>query len=189
MTFGSIFVLAVGVSLDATAVAAARGLAVERLVLRHVLKVALWFGLSQGLMPLLGSLLGRSLGRLVMAWDHWVAFVLLAGVGAHMLYEGLSSHADEPAQEGDPFGFRTMLILALATSIDAFAVGVTFPMVDAPVALSCATIGVTTACFSVCGLFAGRRFGALFGHKLDALGGLILIGLGANMLVQHLTSP
>lgn len=186
MTFASILALAIGVSLDATAVSAARGLAVKRLMPRHFLSVALWFGLAQGLMPLFGSLLGHVLGAWVMAWDHWVAFALLAGVGAHMLYEALGGDHEAARSDGDPFALRTMFVLALATSIDAFAVGVSLPILGAPVVLSCVAIALTTASLSALGLAAGRRFGALLGQKLDALGGVVLIGLGAKILLEHL---
>jgi putative Mn2+ efflux pump MntP len=184
--FGSILLLAVGLAMDATAVAAARGLAAPRIERRHVLLVALFFGGFQALMPLLGWLLGSRIGPLVQAWDHWIAFVLLGGIGAKMLWEARGGGDEVEGAAGDLFALRVMLVLAIATSIDAFAVGVTLPMLGAPLALSLATIGVTTAVLSVIGLFLGRRFGAMLGRGLDAFGGLVLIGLGAKILVEHL---
>jgi putative Mn2+ efflux pump MntP len=188
MRFGSILLLAAGLAMDAAAVSAARGLATPAVRARHALLVAAFFGGFQTLMPLLGWLLGRQLGPLVETWDHWLAFVLLAGIGAKMLWEARSDGEEASRQPGDLFGLRVMLVLAIATSIDALAVGIMLPMLDAPLGLSLVTIGVTTAILSVAGLFAGRRFGALLGRRLDAVGGFVLIGLGVKMLVEHLSA-
>ncbi len=184
MTFGSILLLALGLAMDATAVAATRGLATPQILPKHVLLVALFFGGSQGLMPLFGWAIGSQLGPAVQAWDHWIAFVLLAGIGGKMLWEARGEKSEAPA--GDLYGWKVMLVLALATSVDALAVGVTLPMLDAPLLLSLLTIGVTTAVLSVLGLFAGRKFGALLGKRLDVAGGAILIGLGLKILIEHL---
>lgn len=202
MRFGSILLLAVGLAMDAAAVSAARGLAARRVGLRHAVLVALYFGGAQGMMPLLGWAIGRGAGPALAAWDHWIAFALLVGLGARMLWEarGARDDAQETAaqervlegQLGDEravellFGHRVMATLALATSVDAFAVGVTLPMLNAPVLLSCATIGVTTAALSVVALFAGTRAGAALGTKFDLAGGLILVGLGVKILVEHM---
>ncbi len=186
MSFGAILLLAFGLAMDATAVSAARGLATKKLLLRHVVSVALFFGGFQALMPLVGWLVGHQVGPLVQAWDHWVAFVLLGAIGGKMLWEARAGHEVEVAsQDVDLFGTKVMLTLAVATSIDALAVGVTLPMLNAPFLLSLATIGVTTALLSALGLFAGRRFGSLLGKRLDVVGGLALIGLGTKILVEH----
>lgn len=188
MSFGAIFLLALGLAMDATAVAAARGLATPRILPRHVLLVAGFFGGFQALMPLIGWLVGARLGPIVQAWDHWIAFVLLGAIGGKMLWEARGSAEAEPTGDQDLFGFKVMLVLAIATSIDALAVGVTLPMLDAPFVLSLVTIGVTTAVLSALGLYAGRRFGALLGKRLDAAGGVVLIGLGTKILYEHLTA-
>lgn len=183
--------LAVGLAMDATAVAAARGLATPRIQLRHMLLVAGFFGGFQALMPLLGWLLGSQIGPWVRAWDHWIVFVLLGALGVRMLREARAPRdADEPvaARSVDAFGLRVMLALAIATSIDALAAGITLPLLGAPLAVSLATIGVTTALLSVLGLLAGRRFGAALGPRLDAFGGLMLIALGTKTLIEHLLS-
>jgi manganese efflux pump family protein len=179
-----ILLLAVGLAMDATAVAAARGLAVPRIRLRHVVLVATLFGGFQALMPLLGWLLGRRVGPFVEAWDHWIAFGLLVAIGGKMLWE---AREDKPPPEGELFAWRAMILLAIATSVDALAAGFTLPMLDAPIAVTLATIGVTTALLSVAGLYAGRRLGSKLGKRLDVLGGLVLIGLGTKTLVEHLT--
>ncbi|HYQ42260.1 MAG TPA: manganese efflux pump MntP family protein [Polyangiaceae bacterium] len=187
MSFGAIVLLALGLAMDATAVSAARGLAVPAIRGRHVLLVAVFFGGFQAVMPLIGWLLGSRIGPLVEAWDHWIAFVLLAFVGGKMIWEARGGEdASEESSSVDHFAFRPMLVLAIATSIDALAVGVTLPMLDAPLLLSVLTIGVVTALLSIAGLFAGRRFGAMLGKRLDFAGGVVLIGLGIKILLEHL---
>ena len=187
MSFWSILALALGLAMDATAVAAARGLAAPAVRLRHGLIVGFAFGGAQGFMPLLGWLIGSRVGPLVLAWDHWIAFVLLTAIGTKMLWESRGAAVDgDGGGRGNPFGARPIFVLAIATSIDAFAVGVTLPMMGAPLVMSLMTIGVVTAILSGVAVFVGRRFGARFGRRLDAAGGLVLVGLGAKILVEHL---
>lgn len=186
MSFGAIFFLAVGLAMDAAAVSAARGLATPHILPRHVLLVAGFFGGFQALMPLIGFGVGTRLGPLIQAWDHWIAFVLLGFIGGKMLWESRGRPEKETETKKDLYGFTVMLVLAVATSIDALAVGVTLPMLHAPLLLSVVTIGVTTAVLSALALYAGRRFGALLGKRLDAVGGLVLIALGTKILVEHL---
>jgi putative Mn2+ efflux pump MntP len=187
MNFGGILLLAFGLSMDAMAVAAARGLAVQRVRVRHVALVAAFFGGFQALMPLLGYLLGNRIGPAIAAWDHWVVFAVLAGIGAKMLWEALRHDEAEVApSEADAFGLRVMLVLAIATSIDALAAGFALPLLGAPLLLSISVIGIMTALLSGLGLLVGHRFGAALGRRLDILGGLVLIGLGVKTLVQHL---
>ena len=191
MTFGAILVLAVGLAMDAAAVSAARGMAVSAIRPRHVLLVAVFFGGFQALMPALGWLIGTRVGPLVQAWVHWIAFVLLGAIGTKMLWEArgkkeeAGTDRDVQGRDAELFDLRVMLVLAVATSIDALAVGITLPMLKAPFVLSLLTIGVTTAALSAIGLFAGRRFGAVLGQRLDVVGGLVLIGLGVKILVEH----
>lgn len=186
MGCGTILLLAAGLAMDATAVSAARGLAAERIQIRHVLTVAIAFGGFQALMPAIGWTLGARLGPTVEAWDHWIAFGLLAGIGGKMLWESARQSESAAAVREDLFGFKVMFVLAIATSIDALAAGISLPMLHAPFSTSVAVIGVVTALLSAAGLFAGRRFGAILGKRLDAAGGLVLIGIGGKILVQHL---
>jgi putative Mn2+ efflux pump MntP len=186
VTFGAILVLAIGLAMDATAVAASRGMMAPRIGWRQVAIVAVLFGGFQALMPMIGWLIGERIGPLVRAWDHWIAFGLLAAIGGKMIWEAWKGGQDDPVV-GDPFGLRVMVVLAIATSIDALAAGLTLPMLNAPFVLSLVTIGVTTAVLSALGLFAGRRFGAMLGKRLDVLGGVVLIGLGAKILFEHLS--
>lgn len=180
--------MAIGLAMDATAVAAARGLAAKTLRARDVALVALLFGGFQAGMPLLGWLLGSRVGPWVVAWDHWIAFALLGGIGAKMLYDSWKGDEREAPKDKDLFGLRVLLVLAVATSIDAFAVGITLPLLKAPVVVSLITIGVTTALLSAAGLFAGRRFGSALGRRLDAFGGVVLIAQGTKILIEHLTA-
>jgi manganese efflux pump family protein len=195
-SFASVLALALGLAMDATAAAAACGVAAPALRARHYAMVAVYFGGSQALMPLLGWLLAAWIGPAFIAWDHWIAFVLLGAIGAKMIHSawrgdggrGGGEPEARPAREADVFGARVMLVLAIATSIDAAAAGITLPMFEVPIAISIATIGVTTAACAALGLAVGRRAGARLGRRLDALGGAVLIGLGVKILVTHLAA-
>jgi manganese efflux pump family protein len=171
--------------MDATAVAAARGLAARRILPRHVFLIALLFGGFQAFMPLLGWIVGTRIGPLVERFDHWIAFVLLGAIGVKMLRDA-RGHTEAPPDDADLFRLKVLLVLALATSIDALAVGVTLPMIGAPFLLTLTMIGITTALTSAAGLLAGRHFGAALGKRLDIVGGLVLIGMGTKILIEHL---
>ncbi len=188
MSFGAIVLLALGLAMDAAAVSATRGLALPRIAPRHVLLVAGFFGGFQMLMPLIGWLLGRRVGPVLQAWDHWIAFGLLVGLGGKLLWDAWGADRGDESQRsrGDPFAPRVMFVLAVATSIDALAVGFTLPLLKAPLLLSILTIGVTTAIMSTLALFAGRRFDMALGRRLDAVGGIVLMGLGTKILIEHL---
>jgi putative Mn2+ efflux pump MntP len=193
----SVLWLAVGLAMDAAAVCASRGLAAPKLGLREGIKVAVMFGGSQALMPLFGALAGAQLGPMFEAWDHWVAFGLLGAIGVHMLIEAAKADDGEAALAKTPdlFGMRTLTLLAIATSIDALAAGITLPMLGAPLAVSIATIGVVTAVLCVIALYAaravarvlGERF-QLFSRGLDFIGGIALIALGTKILTEHLSA-
>jgi putative Mn2+ efflux pump MntP len=187
INFGAIFLLALGVAMDATAVAVVRGAMADTVRLHQVVMLALVFGAFQAAMPLLGWLIGARLGPSIIAWDHWIAFVLLVGIGARMIWESRSrgGGSASPLARG-PFAPGLILVMALATSIDALALGVTLPILGAPLLLSIATIGITTAVLSALGVLAGRRFGGFLGRRLDALGGCVLIAMGVKILADHL---
>jgi putative Mn2+ efflux pump MntP len=185
--FASLLLLSIALAMDATAVAAARGLAARRVSGRDVAKVALLFGGFQAAMPVAGYLAGDSLGARFAAIDHWIAFGLLVAIGLKMFRDGLRSR-DEPVADRDPFAPRVLLLLAVATSIDALAAGVTLPVLGLPLLLSIAAIGVTTALLSTLGLLLGRRLGAALGARLPLVGGLLLIALGGKILIEHLTT-
>jgi putative Mn2+ efflux pump MntP len=196
--FAAILALALGLAMDAMAAAAACGVATPILRPRHFATVAVYFGGFQGLMPLLGWLLAAWIGPAIEAWDHWIAFVLLGGIGAKMIHaawaggdeahEAREAPQAREAREANALRPRMMLGLAIATSIDAFAAGITLPLFEAPIAISLATIAITTAALSALGLGIGRRLGDRLGRGLDVLGGAVLIGLGVKILVEHLTA-
>lgn len=187
MGFPGMLVLGLGLAMDATAVSASCGLAAKRgLRWRDVALVALLFGGFQAAMPALGWLGGTRIGPLIADWDHWLAFALLLGIGGKMAWEGIRGGADA-IEDANPFRLRLLLPLAVATSIDALAVGVALPTMGAPLLPAIATIGVVTAALSAVGIWAGRRFGERLGARLDVLGGVVLVGLGVKILVEHLS--
>lgn len=191
MPLVSVLVLAVGLAMDAMAAAAATGCAAPRVRTRDVAAVALLFGGAQAVMPLIGYGLGVGFGRMVAEWDHWIAFALLGGMGLKMLLEAARGHSREDEgrdAQADPLAPRVLVLLAIGTSIDALAAGVTLPTLGAPPLLSVLTIGAVTAVLSGVGLASGRALGQRAGPKLDAVGGLCLVLLGAKVLIDHTTS-
>ena len=185
MSFWEIFLLAIGVSMDAFAVSIGKGLTARRASWREALTVGLWFGGFQTLMPVIGYYLGISFADLVTKVDHWIAFGLLLLIGGNMIREALQE--DEGQKETDTsFAFKAMLILAIATSIDALAVGISFAFLQTPLWSSIALIGVTTFLFSVIGLLIGKKVGSRFHKGAEILGGLILIAIGLKILIEHL---
>ncbi len=180
---GPLLALSVGLAMDATAVAAARGLATRAHALRDGAALAIAFGLFQGAMPVLGSMLGSAFGAGFAAWDHWIAFVLLVLLGGKMLREAWTS--DPESETIEPLRPRLLLTLSIATSIDALAAGLTLPAIGAPIAVAAAAIGVTTFVLSAIGFALGRQLGAMAGKRLDAFGGLVLIALGVKILAEH----
>ncbi len=182
MGFIELFILAVGLSMDAFAVSICKGLSVQRLRPRHALICGAYFGGFQALMPLIGWLLGRQFEELIKSIDHWIAFGLLVLIGANMIRESFGK--DE--EVNDSFSFKTMLPLAIATSIDALAVGVTFAFLDVQIVPAISLIGVTTFAISAAGVKIGNVFGAKYKSKAELAGGMILILLGIKILIEHL---
>ncbi len=181
----TVFLIAAGLAMDAFSVCISAGICIPKINAGHYLRLSLAFGFFQFLMPLIGYAAGITVEPVIKNYDHWIAFVLLGGIGAKMIWEAMSA-GDESDTASDPFALRPMLLLAVATSIDALVVGVTLPMLGAPLLLSIGTIGVATALLSALGLYAGRIFGKLLGKRLDFLGGLVLVGLGTKILLEHL---
>lgn len=184
MGFGELLVLAIGVSMDALAVAICKGLAIPKLKLRHVLIVGAWFGVFQALMPTLGWLLGSAFAELVYAIDHWIAFVLLAIIGGNMIREAVSK--DEGDSCDCSLAFGAMAVLAVATSIDALAVGVTLALLNVNIIAVVLSIGLCTFLISAAGVKIGNVFGAKFKSKAEFLGGTVLILIGLKILLEHL---
>jgi len=178
-----LFVIAVGLSMDACAVSICKGLSCGKLKLRHCLTCGLYFGGFQGLMPLIGWLLGVRFQSMIVSVDHWIAFILLSIIGGNMIKESREEACDILDVD---FSFRAMLPLAVATSIDALAVGVTFAFLSVPILPAVTFIGVITFVMSALGTWVGSVFGCHFKSKAEFAGGLILILMGLKILLEHL---
>jgi len=177
--------LALGLSMDAVAVSIASGAAYRGLRAHHALRMAFFFGGFQAVMPLIGWAAGTLLKGVIGAWDHWVAFVLLAFVGGKMIYEAFKLEEVQKSH-GGPSRIMVVLTLAVATSIDALAVGVTLPLLTDSVWLAAAIIGIVTFMLSLVGVYLGKGFGHIFENKIEIIGGLVLIGIGLKTLIWHL---
>lgn len=184
MNILELFLIAAGLSMDAFAVSVCKGLSVQRLNPRHYLLTGAWFGGFQALMPSIGFLLGSAFEGYIVSFDHWIAFVLLALIGGNMVKESFGR--DEEDHDGS-FDLRTMFLLAVATSIDALAVGVTFALLpDVHIAAAVSLIGVTTFLLSAAGLKVGNVFGLRYKARAELAGGVILILIGIKILLEHL---
>lgn len=188
MSIFALFTLAVGLSMDAFAVAVCKGLAMKKITVRKAALVGLWFGGFQGLMPLIGYFLGVQFEDKITSVDHWIAFVLLGLIGLNMIREALSKDEEEsPSCDGEAdLSAKSMFVLAVATSIDALAVGVTFAFLKVNIWFAVACIGVTTFCFAMAGVKVGNVFGTKYKSKAELAGGIILILLGTKILLEHL---
>lgn len=180
--------LAIGLAMDATAVAGARGLASKRPVRpRDALLVAAFFGGFQALMPAIGWAVGGAFAARIGGWGHWVTFAVLGAIGGKMLHEALGADDGDVKREApaDAFGVKLLALLAVATSVDALAAGVTLAVNHVNVVLACTVIGVVTAVMSYAGVYVGHRFGTRVGKRLEVLGGVVLIALAIKSLVDH----
>lgn len=182
MNLWELFIIAVGLSMDAFAVSICKGLSVQRVSLRHAVCAGLWFGGFQALMPLLGWLLGSRFQAAIERYDHWIAFVLLVFLGINMIRE---ARGEEESVDGS-FSWRVMLPMALATSIDALAVGVTFAFLQVDILPAISFIGLTTFLLSALGVRLGSVFGRRYRTAAEILGGVILIVMGVKILLEHL---
>lgn len=179
-----LFLLAVGLSMDAFAVAVCKGLSTGKLKFGHYLLIGVWFGGFQAIMPTIGYFLGSTFEKYIVSFDHWVAFILLLIIGGNMIKEGLSN---EDENVNGSFAFRTMFLLAVATSIDALAVGITFALLpDVNIVAAVSFIGVITFVISAVGLKVGNVFGVKYKSKAEIIGGSILILIGLKILLEHL---
>ena len=186
MGFGELFLLAVGLSMDAFAVSVCKGLAMKKADFKGMMTCGVWFGGFQGLMPLIGFFLGTLFADAIVAVDHWIAFGLLAIIGGNMLKEAFHCGCD-CEEHNDDTSVKTMFIMAVATSIDALAVGISLAMAgNVNIWVAVALIGVTTCVLSACGVKIGNIFGSRFEKKAQMAGGVILILLGLKILLEHL---
>lgn len=177
---------AVGLAMDAFAVALATSVSLGVVTRRQVFRFAFHFGLFQAMMPTLGWLAGRVINPYIQSWDHWVAFGLLSLVGGKAIYEALWGDEDGP-DKSDPTRGWTLVALSVATSIDAFAVGLTFAMLRVAIWYPAAVIGIVTAALTTVGMLLGGRLGSRFGQRMEIAGGLVLIGIGVKILIEHVS--
>lgn len=184
MHFAELIIIAMGVSMDAFAVSICKGLSVRKLRPGHMLSAAAWFGGFQALMPLIGYFVGISFADYVAEVDHWIAFVLLGIIGGKMIKEAF--HKDEECEYDPDFSLKTMFTLAVATSIDAMAVGVSLAFLKADIWMSILVIGLMTAAFSAFGVKLGNLFGCKYKSKAEVVGGIVLVGIGIKILIEHL---
>lgn len=183
MSLASLIILAFALSMDAFAVSVCKGLAMKKITLKKALIVGLYFGVFQAGMPLLGYSLGTFFEHMVTSIDHWIAFVLLSVIGGKMIYEALG-HSQEPAS--DSLSFNTMLVLSIATSIDALAVGITLAFLQVNIYYAVTFIGLITFALSIAGVKIGNAFGARYKTRAELVGGTVLIIIGLKILIEHL---
>ncbi len=175
-----LLLLAIGVSMDAFAVSICRGVKLKEVKLKHSLEVGLYFGGFQALMPIIGYFIGGQFYDLIKSLDHWISFFLLGFIGLKMLKESFDCDENDESQ--------SMLILSIATSVDALAVGISLALLNINIIVAALFIGITTFTFSIIGINIGTKFGIKYKSKAEIMGGIILIGIGFNILIEHLFS-
>ncbi|MDD2799115.1 MAG: manganese efflux pump MntP family protein [Bacteroidales bacterium] len=185
MNIAEILFIALGLSMDSLAVSITCGVILKRFRIRHIFRIALFMGIFQGIMPLIGWMAGVSFQKSIVDYDHWIAFGLLFLIGSRMIWEGLTSKNDQN-NRFDPTKAVTLLALAIATSIDALAVGISFAMLNIQVAEPVIIIGITTFLLSFLGASFSSKFGQKFNFKMEIVGGIILIGMGTKIVLEHL---
>jgi len=184
MDMFTILFIAVGLAMDSFAVSITSGIAMKKLRINSALKIAVFFGLFQAGMPIIGWLAGLSLREFISGIDHWIAFGLLSLIGCKMIYESIRKEPGE--KEIDRLNAYVLLVLSVATSIDALAVGLSFAFLKVSIATPIIIIGIVTFLLSFLGVFVGNRLGHFFERKIEIVGGLVLIGIGIKILVEHL---
>jgi len=186
MDLASILLIAGGLSIDALTVSICSGMTMKPVQAHLALRIAAFFGGFQALMPILGWLGGTGFQHLISAYDHWIAFGLLAFIGGKMVYESFRGEACE--RQVNPANLGVLLVLAVATSIDALAVGLSFALLDVAIVRPAVIIGIVTLVISFAGVYLGKRCSGLFQSRVETAGGLILLGIGVKILVEHLSS-
>lgn len=178
-----ILLLSMGLAMDAFAVSICKGLSMKKMSWKKAIIIALYFGVFQAIMPVFGYLLGTTFEGLVTKFDHWIAFILLLAIGTNMIKESFDK---EDEKKNDKVDFKTMVILALATSIDALAIGITFAFLDVNLISAVSIIGIITFIISILGVKIGNKFGDKYQNKAELAGGGMLILLGIKILLEHL---
>ena len=188
MSFLTILGIAVGLAMDTFAVAIATSISLGRVSGRQVFRFSFHFGLFQAVMPVLGWLAGGAVVDFMRGWDHWVAFAMLAFVGGKAIYDAYRGEIEAERVKRDPTRGLSLVFLSTATSVDAFAVGLSFAMLRVAIWYPCVVIGIVTSLLTLAGMLAGGRVSRRFGERVEVLGGLILIGIGIKILFQHLVA-
>lgn len=183
MNFIEIFLIGISLAVDAFAVSICKGLSMKKYEVKKGLIIGVYFGIFQGIMPIIGYLLGTTFENLITSIDHWIAFVLLLTIGANMIREALSKYEET---NNDKVDIRTMIPLAVATSIDALAIGITFAFLKVNILTATIIITITTFILSIIGTKIGNKFGIKYKNKAELIGGLILIIMGIKILLEHL---
>lgn len=188
LMFIELFLLGIGLAMDAFAVSVCKGLGMRKLNKKQTLIIGLYFGGFQALMPLVGWLLGSQFQKYITRIDHWIAFILLGFIGGKMMIEAIREWNEEETVDviDAPLDHKNMLVLSVATSIDALAVGITFAFLDTPIIEAITIIGITTMVISIIGVVVGNFFGSRYKSKAEFIGGLILVLLGLKILLEHL---
>ena len=187
--FIELFLMGVGLSMDAFAVSVCKGLGMKKLNKKQALVIGLYFGGFQALMPFIGWVIGSQFQKYITSIDHWIAFILLGFIGGKMIIEALNEWKEEDIVEvkDQPLNHKNMFMLAIATSIDALAVGITFAFLETPIIEAITIIGFTTIIISIAGVVVGNFFGGRYKHKAELAGGIILVLLGLKILIEHLS--
>ncbi|MEM2102451.1 MAG: manganese efflux pump MntP family protein [Candidatus Bathyarchaeia archaeon] len=184
MDIVTIMFVAFGLAMDAAAVSVTSGIAIKRVKINNALKIALFFGGFQAFMPVVGWLVGLGFVDFISGVDHWMAFGLLSFIGGKMIFDSLK--IETPKEENKPLTLYALLVLSVATSIDALAVGLSFAFLKVSLATPIVIIGTVTFLFSLMGVFAGAKLGRVFENKIEIVGGFVLIGIGIKILIEHL---
>jgi putative Mn2+ efflux pump MntP len=181
----SFLLIAIGLSADCFAVAVSSSIAMKTISRVQIFRAALSFGIFQALMPTIGWLAGRTVVDLISGFDHWIAFLLLAGIGGKMIWESFRPNRDDDGKTDITRGLL-LLTLSIATSIDAFAVGLSFAFLEVDIALASSTIGITAFIITAIGFIIGRKTGKLIGERAELVGGIVLVGIGIRVLLTHI---
>ncbi len=185
MSLFSLIIMAIGLSIDSLAASITTGACCRYLRLKHILKVAMFMAVFQGFMPLIGWLIGSSFKKLIADYDHWVAFVILLGIGAKLMYDGIKAGEDGESSKTDPTKSIVLIGMAIATSIDALILGISFGIIEVNIQLAMLIIAITTFVFSSVGVYIGEKIGNKINKGIEIFGGLVLIGLGFKILLEH----
>ena len=188
MGFAELFLIGVGLSMDAFAVSVCKGLNMrDKINYKHAFIIALFFGGFQALMPAIGYFLGRNFEKYITAFDHWIAFGLLAFIGIKMIIDAIKEwRCEDKVEDSDRLDIKELFMLAVATSIDALAVGITFAFLQVSIGAAVSIIGVTTFVLSIVGVVIGNKFGSKYKSKAELAGGIILVLIGLKILLEHL---